>query len=72
MRHRLSLAADQSRPAEVLRASFDFHVEVARIVGNPVFVAVLEMLAAGRVLGDAPRGRDSGMASTGGEPASGD
>lgn len=38
------LHGHHDRPAEVLRTSFDFHVEVARIAGNPVFVGVLETL----------------------------
>lgn len=36
--------AQRDTPAGVLRAAFDFHVEVARIGGNPIFAGVLENL----------------------------
>jgi GntR family transcriptional regulator, transcriptional repressor for pyruvate dehydrogenase complex len=39
-----SLSADHDRPAEILKATFDFHIEVARSSGNRVFVSVLETL----------------------------
>src|SRR5690348_13268483 len=32
---------DEDRPAEVLRATFDFHLEIVRTGANPVFVGVL-------------------------------
>lgn len=35
---------DEDRPAEVLRATFDFHLEIVRTSANPVFVGVLETL----------------------------
>lgn len=35
---------DEDRPAEVLRATFDFHLEIARTGANPVFVGLLEAL----------------------------
>jgi GntR family transcriptional regulator, transcriptional repressor for pyruvate dehydrogenase complex len=39
-----AMDAHGDRPAEVLRAVFDFHLEVARICGNPVFTGVLETM----------------------------
>ena len=35
---------DDSRPARVLAANVDFHVDIARVADNPMFVSVVESL----------------------------
>jgi GntR family transcriptional repressor for pyruvate dehydrogenase complex len=37
-------AGDETRPARVLAANVDFHVDIARIADNPMFVSVVESL----------------------------
>jgi GntR family transcriptional regulator, transcriptional repressor for pyruvate dehydrogenase complex len=39
-----SWEADETRPARVLAAAVDFHIDLAHVADNPIFVAVLESL----------------------------
>ncbi|MGH2985978.1 MAG: FadR/GntR family transcriptional regulator [Solirubrobacterales bacterium] len=39
-----SWEVDESRPARLLAAAVDFHIDLARVADNPIFVAVLESL----------------------------